>query len=59
MPFILTFPDEPEKRRFLADWVVKAPGLIKQYGIKPNPVDVSKGWESLPAGWDKLRVGHR
>lgn len=52
----MTFKAEPEKRAFLADFAARVPDMITQYGIKPNPTDVSKGWETLPAGWDRLRV---
>lgn len=52
----MSFPAEPEKRAFLSKFAGIATELIEKNGIKPNPLEISKGMESLPAGWVKLRV---
>jgi hypothetical protein len=56
IPFIAKFHAEPEKRSFFEDLAHRAPELIAKYNIKGNPVEVGKGFEAMPAAWEKLRV---
>lgn len=55
IPVIMTFPAEPEKRKFLADFTGRATDIIEKNKIKGTPVDLNKGLEACPAGWDRLR----
>lgn len=56
IPMMMKFPDEPEKRAFLANFIARAGELVETYKIKPNPVEVRHGLESIPEGWKRLRV---
>ena len=56
IPLVAKFPAEAEKRSFFEDLARRTPELIQTYGIKGNPVEVSKGFEAMPAAWEKLRV---
>ena len=59
IPLIAKFPAEPEKRSFFEDLAKRAPEMIETHKIKGNPVEVSKGFDAMPAAWETLRVSSR
>lgn len=56
IPVIAKFPAEPEKRAFFDKLASRAAEIIETNQLKGNPVQVGKGFEAMPAGWDLLRV---
>ena len=47
----------PADRAWYGEFIKAFPSLFTTYGIKPNPVDLKHGMESIQPGMDELKVG--
>ncbi|TYJ54732.1 hypothetical protein B9479_004580 [Cryptococcus floricola] len=51
------YPAVPEDRRFGVEIFQQTPVLISKYGLKPNPVQITGGFEDVTKGLELLKNG--